>query len=90
MSIDRTKRTSFDRVADTYEENRQDYPAELIDDILALSGIQQDGEILEIGCGPGNATIPFAKRGYKITAIELGEHLATTLCAYRTSFKVPT
>jgi SAM-dependent methyltransferase len=41
-----------------------------------MSGIPPGGRILEIGCGPGNATIPFAKRGYQILAIELGERLA--------------
>ena len=41
-----------------------------------MSGISADGRILEIGCGPGNATIPFAKRGYRIVGIELGERLA--------------
>ena len=41
-----------------------------------MSRIQPDGQILEIGCGPGNTTIPFAKRGYKILGIELGERLA--------------
>jgi len=78
MSINRNKRVSFEKVADIYEKCRSDYPAELINDILELSRIPPNGKILEIGCGPGNATIPFAKRGYKILGIELGERLAAT------------
>lgn len=76
MSIDRSRRITFEEVADLYDEVRPDYPKELIEDVLALSGIPADGRILEIGCGPGNATLPFARRGYTILAIELGARLA--------------
>jgi SAM-dependent methyltransferase len=48
----------------------------LVEDVLALSDIPRDGRILEIGCGPGNATLPYAARGYHVTAIELGPQLA--------------
>ena len=43
---------------------------------LSLSRIASEGRILEIGCGPGNATLSFAARGYTILGIELGERLA--------------
>ncbi len=76
MAIDRSKRITFEQVADLYEEIRSSYPDELIEDIEALSGIPADGRILEIGCGPGNATVPFAQRGYHLLGIELGERLA--------------
>ncbi|WP_236788829.1 bifunctional 2-polyprenyl-6-hydroxyphenol methylase/3-demethylubiquinol 3-O-methyltransferase UbiG [Amycolatopsis sp. GM8] len=32
--------------------------------------------VLEIGCGTGQATMPLAKRGYAITAVELGAEMA--------------
>ncbi len=76
MSIDRNRRITFEEVAELYDEVRPSYPEELVEDILSLSGISADGRILEIGCGPGNATVLFAKRGYKIVGIELGERLA--------------
>jgi len=76
MSIDRTRRITFEEVADLYDETRLGYPEALVDDIIALSRIPPEGHILEIGCGSGNATLPFARRGYRITAIELGERLA--------------
>lgn len=57
-------------------KSRPGYPEELVEDILALSEAPEEGRILEIGCGPGNATIPFAKRDYRIVGIELGERLA--------------
>ncbi len=76
MSIDRSRRITFEEVADLYDEVRPGYPDELVGDVLALSGIQAGGRILEIGCGPGNATIQFAQHGYQILGIELGERLA--------------
>jgi SAM-dependent methyltransferase len=76
MSIDRNKRITFENVADIYAEVRTEYPQELIEDILSLSGLPSDGRILEIGCGPGNATISFARLGYRILGIELGERLS--------------
>jgi SAM-dependent methyltransferase len=76
MSIDRSRRITFEEVAELYDKARPGYPEELVEDVVALSGIPADGRILEIGCGPGNATIPFAKRGYRIVGIELGERLA--------------
>ena len=32
--------------------------------------------MLEIGCGTGQATLPFARQGYSITALEPGRNLA--------------
>ena len=50
----------------TLSQLRSDYPEELVEDVLSLSGITSDGRIFEIGCGPGNATVSFARRGYRI------------------------
>ena len=33
-------------------------------------------DALEIGCGPGNASLPLLERGFRIHAVELGENLA--------------
>lgn len=76
MSIDRRKRITFEEVADLFNEVRPGYPDKLVEDVLNLADIPPDGRILEIGCGPGNATLPYAQRGYHITAIELGERLS--------------
>ena len=59
-----------------YDEVRPGYPEELFDDVVSLSGIPAGGRILEIGCGTGQATVPFARRGYRILCVELGENLA--------------
>ena len=76
MPIDRSKRITFENVADLYDQVRKEYPPALIRDILNLSGLPPDGKILEIGCGPGNATVSFARLGYSILGIELGERLS--------------
>jgi SAM-dependent methyltransferase len=69
-------RATFDEAALLYHEARPGYPAALFDDVMALSDIPPRGRILEIGCGTGQATLPFARRGYRILCIELGGHLA--------------
>ena len=66
---------SFDGVAELYDRYRPSYPAELIADILRISGIQPDGRILEIGCGTGKATILSAQQGYSILCLEPGQNL---------------
>src|SRR5918994_7704145 len=69
-------RTTFDEAASLYDEVRPGYPGELFNDIVSLSGIPAGGRILESGCGTGQATVPFARRGYRILCIELGENMA--------------
>src|SRR5919199_3659463 len=69
-------RTSFDEVALLYDQVRPGYPERLFDDVVALSGIPPQGRILEIGCGTGQATLPFARRGYQIQCVELGASMA--------------
>jgi SAM-dependent methyltransferase len=76
VAIERKSRSVFDEVAQVYEEVRPGYPAQLFEDVVTLSGIPLGGRILEVGCGPGKATIPFARRGYAMLCLELGQNLA--------------
>jgi SAM-dependent methyltransferase len=69
-------RTSFDRSAELYQRVRPDYPDGLFDRLLAVTGLQAGDEVLEVGAGPGKATLPLARRGLKITALEPGPGLA--------------
>jgi SAM-dependent methyltransferase len=69
-------RAKFDEVAALYDAVRPGYPTELYDDIRTLTGVPDGGDILEIGCGTGQATLPLAQRGYNITCVELGAELA--------------
>jgi 16S rRNA A1518/A1519 N6-dimethyltransferase RsmA/KsgA/DIM1 with predicted DNA glycosylase/AP lyase activity len=76
MPIDRELKTTFDDVADIYDEVRPEYPEQLIEDVIVLSGIPAKGSILEIGCGSGKATLPFAWRKYTMLCLELGPRLS--------------
>lgn len=72
----RALRTTFDSAAALYARARPDYPAELYEDLVALTGLTAPADLLEVGCGPGNATLPLARAGHRITAVELGGELA--------------
>ncbi len=76
MTFNRSDRRLFDGAAADYDAARPGYPVELIDELVARSGIPGGGSILEIGCGTGQLTVLLAKRGYAITAVELGEELS--------------
>ncbi|HEX2312582.1 MAG TPA: methyltransferase domain-containing protein, partial [Thermomonospora sp.] len=76
MSRDRRLRGVFDEAAAVYQDARPEYPAELYADLLAITGLEPPAHLLEVGCGPGKATLPLARRGFRITAIELGDALA--------------
>ena len=69
-------KTTFDEVADVYDRARPSYPEQLFDDLIALTKLQPDENVLEIGCGTGRTTLPLASRGLRITCVELGENLA--------------
>ncbi|NJN29371.1 MAG: class I SAM-dependent methyltransferase [Synechococcales cyanobacterium RM1_1_8] len=64
------RRRWYDPVADAYDLARPRYPAAILDRAIALANLQSGHHILEIGCGPGIATLPLAERGFQITAVE--------------------
>ncbi|CAN5215156.1 class I SAM-dependent methyltransferase [soil metagenome] len=72
---DRLRRT-FDASAEGYHTARPDYPDRLFDDLVRLATLSPGASVLEIGCGTGKATIPMARRGHRVTCLELGERLA--------------
>ncbi len=70
------RRMQFDGAAAGYAVARPGYPEALFDDLVALAELPPGGAIVEIGPGTGQATVPLARRGYRITAVELGAALA--------------
>ncbi len=68
-------KTTFNTAPTLYEEVRPGYPAELIRDVIDLSGMKNHSRILEIGCGTGKATRPFAERGYELVCLDIGADL---------------
>ena len=67
---------TFDRVADRYHRARPDYPDELLDDLVATAGLTGGARLLEVGCATGKATLPLARRGFRVTCVEQGPQLA--------------
>jgi len=66
---------NFGTVAETYARLRPGYPPEVFDDLIDLTGIQDGARILEIGPATGQATLPLARRGYRITGVDSDEAL---------------
>ncbi|HWE69461.1 MAG TPA: class I SAM-dependent methyltransferase [Acidimicrobiales bacterium] len=69
-------RTTFDSAADLYQQARPEYPESLFDALVDTTGIKTGDRLLEVGCATGKATIPLARRGFRVTCIEIGPELA--------------
>jgi SAM-dependent methyltransferase len=69
-------RAVFDRFAEAYDAARPGYPAAAITDLLDRCHLDGDRQVLEIGCGTGQATRDLAPRVGGIRCLELGENLA--------------
>ena len=67
---------TFDSAAELYQEARPEYPQRLFDRLVSVTGLQPGDRVLEVGAGPGKATLPLARRGLWITALEPGPALA--------------
>lgn len=80
MTIDRdnlTLKTTFNSAAERYHDRRPNYPPELFNKLVTKTHLAKHAQLLEIGPGTGQATKSLAERGYHITAIELGDALAS-------------
>lgn len=70
------KVNSFDLNPLNYDLYRPLYPKEIYDEIFKYANLNKNCKILEIGLGTGQATIPFLKKNYQVTALELGKNLS--------------
>ena len=71
------RRQTFEDNAALYDRVRPSYPDVVFDSIAELAALPERARIVEMGCGTGQATVPLARRGYRITCVELGAELAT-------------
>lgn len=74
----------YSKVADAYNRVRPRYPQELICRAVELAQLSSGAAILEIGCGPGTATVEFAQLGFSMVCIEPSQEacqLARQNCA---------
>lgn len=79
---------TFDRAAGIYHRARPDYPDELFEDLISIAGLQPGNALLEVGCGTGKATLPLTTRGFRITCLEPGRHLAAIARENLTGFDI--
>ena len=53
-----------------YERYRIPYPDALIADVVERCGIRPGSAVLDLGCGPGQLAVAFARRGARVTAMD--------------------
>jgi len=81
----------YSEIADAYNKTRPRYPQQLINRVIELAELPSDANILEIGCGPGIATVPFAELGFSMLCLEPSQsacQLARQNCATYPSVKI--
>jgi SAM-dependent methyltransferase len=78
MGEEQVRARVFGAVADEYQRIRPGYPDRLFDDVLAYEAGAR-GRALEVGAGTGKATLAFADRGVRITALEPDPEMAAVL-----------
>jgi SAM-dependent methyltransferase len=69
-------RETFTEDAELYDRARPGYPSGAIDELAELAGLEPGRRALEIGCGTGRLTVSLARRGCRVTAVELGAEMA--------------
>jgi 2-polyprenyl-3-methyl-5-hydroxy-6-metoxy-1,4-benzoquinol methylase len=65
-------RKLFGSVASRYDGARSNYPAEVVDWMVAMARLRQRARVLEVGCGTGQLTSQLAARRFNVTAIDMG------------------
>lgn len=75
-----TRKNWYTSIAAAYNDARPMYEKSLIKQALRLAQLNCTSTILEIGCGPGNATISFAERGYKMLCLEPNQDFYEFAC----------
>ncbi len=74
----------YSEVAEAYNQVRPRYPQELICRAVEVAQLPSDAIVLEVGCGPGIATIAFAQLGFSMVCLEPSQEaccLARQNCA---------
>jgi SAM-dependent methyltransferase len=73
------RRLAFGQAAELYHRYRPTYPDSLVDDVIALAGLDGSRTVLEVGAGTGKATAMFAARGIPVLAVEPSAEMAAVL-----------
>ena len=70
---------TFDTAASLYDKMRPGYSDELYRAIFDYAKVGPESNVVEVGPGTGQATLPILKTGCRLTAVEYGENLASRL-----------
>jgi len=65
-----TRKNWYSHVAEAYNKFRPRYPQEIINGAIEVAQLSSKANILELGCGPGNATLAFAQLGFSMICLE--------------------
>ncbi len=79
---------SFDSAAALYQRARPEYPPAIYERLLEVTRLEPPAPLLEVGCATGKATLPLARLGFRITALEPGAALATAARANLAGYEV--
>lgn len=79
---------TFDGAADLYQRARPEYPRELYDRLVHVTGLAPGARLLEVGAASGKATLPLARRGFHITCLDPGPALAAAARSNLAAFDV--
>jgi protein-L-isoaspartate O-methyltransferase len=60
----------YSPAAEAYNRARPHYPPELVQQVIEIAQLSAESTLLEVGCGPGTATVSFAKLNCSITCLE--------------------
>ena len=64
------KRDWYSPAAAEYDRFRPKYPEKIVQRACEIAGLPPIADLLEIGAGPGTATVSFAGRGHRIVSLE--------------------
>ncbi len=67
---------TFDTVAARYEKFRPGYTADLYRSLFDYINIDSSSNVVEVGIGGGQATLPILEKGCTLTAVEYGENFS--------------
>src|ERR1700742_1129230 len=60
----------FQSAVPYYERYRLGYPVRLIARVTGLLGLSPGDAVLDLGCGPGSLSVPFARAGMAVAAAD--------------------
>lgn len=63
----------YNQIAELYREKAQSFPKETLD--YFLSYVQEEGSVLDVGCGPGIETDYIRRQGYRAHGIDASEEM---------------